>query len=174
MDCRRFEELFAAYLKQLDSRAAAKENEKALQCQNVKPTIGEDFPLDEPTSEESEVEVAENMANHPISKISGVPQENEPEDRTKQSIFEAEIGSHTNDDGETQIRIKGDPGASFPMRGLYADTGQPHGGQGGARLPSLVNHHDPEHDQLKLCPITGRDRDAAPSHDKRNEAVIMD
>ncbi|KAL6186433.1 hypothetical protein ACLB2K_042553 [Fragaria x ananassa] len=124
---------------------------------NVKPTVGEDVPLDEPMSEEPEVEVAEIMGNHPISNIGGVPQEKEPEDKTKQSIFEAEISSHTNDDGEPQVRMKGDPGASFPMRDVYANTGQPHGGQGEARLLSLVNHYDQGPDQLKLCPITGRD-----------------
>ncbi|KAL6141908.1 hypothetical protein ACLB2K_060194 [Fragaria x ananassa] len=68
------------------AREAAEENKKALKCLNVKPIVdehvlakkielsssqfnGEDFPLDEPMSEEPEVEVAEIMGNHPISKI---------------------------------------------------------------------------------------------------------
>ena len=55
-------------------------------------SIGEDFPLDEPTSkeettlsindEEPKVEAAEIMDNHPISKTDGVPQKKELEDRT--------------------------------------------------------------------------------------------
>ncbi|KAL6177836.1 hypothetical protein ACLB2K_049357 [Fragaria x ananassa] len=82
-----------AFRKQLDVQAAAEENEKALQRQNVKSMVGEDVPLDEPTSEEPEVEVAEIMGNHHISNIGGVPQEKEPEDRTEQSVFEAEFAS---------------------------------------------------------------------------------
>ena len=36
--------------------------------------------------------------------------------------------------------MKGDPGANFPMRDVYVDTCQPHGGQGGAHLLSLPSH----------------------------------
>ena len=63
---------------------------------------------------------------------------------------------------------------SFLMRDVYVDTCQMHGGQGGARFPSLVNHQDQGHDQLKLCPITGRDQHASPSQHKQNETAIMD
>ncbi|KAL6179245.1 hypothetical protein ACLB2K_050761 [Fragaria x ananassa] len=57
---RRIDEMVAAICKQqVEKRAAkeaareaAEENEKALQRQNVKLTVGEDFPLDEPTSKE--------------------------------------------------------------------------------------------------------------------------
>ncbi|KAL6211068.1 hypothetical protein ACLB2K_016296 [Fragaria x ananassa] len=76
---------------------------------------GEDFRLDKPTSkeeitlsinddEELGVEAGEIMDNNLISR--GVPQKNELEDRTEQSIFEAEIGSRTNDDDEPQVRMK--------------------------------------------------------------------
>ncbi|KAL6128710.1 hypothetical protein ACLB2K_072065 [Fragaria x ananassa] len=122
--------------------------EKALQCLNVRPTIdehvlakkielpssqsnGENFPLDEPTSEEEitlsindeepEVEAVQIMDNHPISKTDCVPQKKELEDRTEQSILEKEIGSNT-DDGDPQFHMKGDQGASFPMGDVYVDV----------------------------------------------------
>ncbi|KAL6221162.1 hypothetical protein ACLB2K_008914 [Fragaria x ananassa] len=66
-----------------------------------------------------------------------VPQKKEHEDRTEQSIFKTEIGSHTNDDDEPQVRMKGDPGASFSMRDVYADTCQPHGGEVRARKSDM-------------------------------------
>ncbi|KAL6137141.1 hypothetical protein ACLB2K_062436 [Fragaria x ananassa] len=90
----------------------------------------EDFLLDEPMSKEEitlsindkwpEVEADEIIDNNLISH--GASQKNELEDRTEQSIFEAEVGSHTNDDGEPQVRMKGDPGANFPMQDVYVDT----------------------------------------------------
>ncbi|KAL6209713.1 hypothetical protein ACLB2K_020653 [Fragaria x ananassa] len=148
IDWRRFDKLLAAFRKQLDAQAAAEENEKALQRQNVKLTVGEDFPLDELTSKEetalfindreSEVETGETSDNDLISKTDGGPQRDNLEGWTEQSTLEKESGSNT--DGEPQVRMKCDPSASFPMRDVYVDTGQPHGGQGGARLLSLPSH----------------------------------
>ncbi|KAL6211165.1 hypothetical protein ACLB2K_016392 [Fragaria x ananassa] len=113
------------------------------------------------------------MADNHISKFHGVPHEKKLEGRTEKSTLEEENSSHT--DGEPQLRVIANHNrqvASFLMRDVYVDTSQPHGGQGGDRFPSLVNHQG--HDQLKLCPITGRDQDAAPSQHKRNETAIMD
>ncbi|KAL6220834.1 hypothetical protein ACLB2K_008588 [Fragaria x ananassa] len=56
-----------------------------------------------------------------------VLQKKEHEDRTEQSIFET-ISSRTNDDGKPQVRMKGDRDTNFPMRDVYVDTGQLHGG----------------------------------------------
>ena len=64
--------------------------------------------------------------------------------------------------------MKGDPRASFPVRDIYVDTGQMHGGHGVTRLLSLIHHHDQGHDQLKFCLITGHYQEAAPGHDKIN------
>ncbi|KAL6208180.1 hypothetical protein ACLB2K_019131 [Fragaria x ananassa] len=99
------------------AKEVAEENEKALQRQNVKPMVGEDFPLDELTSkegttlsiddEEPEVEAREILDNNLISKTNSVPQKKkEHEDRTEQSILEEEIGANINDDGEPQFHIK--------------------------------------------------------------------
>ncbi|KAL6213243.1 hypothetical protein ACLB2K_012690 [Fragaria x ananassa] len=114
----------------------------------------EDVSLDEPTSKEEtslsindkepKVEAGEALDNNLISKTDGVPQKDKLEGRTKQSTLEKESGSNT--DGELQLRMRGDQIASFLMRDVYVDTGQPHGGQGGARLPSLFNLHDQGHD----------------------------
>ncbi|KAL6225111.1 hypothetical protein ACLB2K_003963 [Fragaria x ananassa] len=82
--------------------------------------------------------------------------EKKSEDRIEQSIFEEEISSHT--DGEPRLCMMANHDfqvASFLMRDVYMDTGQ-------------------MQDQPKRCPITGRDREAALSHDKREEAAIMD
>ncbi|KAL6208037.1 hypothetical protein ACLB2K_018989 [Fragaria x ananassa] len=108
---------------------------------------GEDFPLDEPTSKEEtilsindkepEVEAGEIMDNNPISKVDVVPQKDEREGWAEQSILEEEIGLNTDDDNP-QFRMKGDQGASFPMRDVYVDTGQAHGGQGVVHLHSLI------------------------------------
>ena len=98
----------------------------------------EDSPLDEPTSKEEiilsindkqpEVEADGVVDNKSISHV--VPQEKKPEDRTEQSIFEEEIGSHT--DSEPQLCMMANHNfqvASFLMRDVYVDTGQTHGGQ---------------------------------------------
>ena len=189
-----FTEKWDAILKRLCELEAAKKNEKALQCLNVRPTIdehvlakkielpssqsnGEDFPLDEPTfkeeiplsinDKEPEVEAAKILDNNPDPKTDVVPQETELEDRTEQSILEDEIGSNI-DDGEPQIHMKGVQEASFPMQDIYVDTGQMHGGHGVTRLLSLIHHHDQGHDQLKFCLITGHYQEAAPGHDKLN------
>ncbi|KAL6175922.1 hypothetical protein ACLB2K_052560 [Fragaria x ananassa] len=127
-------------------------NKNVLQRQNVRPTVdehvlakkielssnqsnGEDLSLDEPISKEEitlsingevtkapEVEAIEIMDNHCISKINGVHQELEFEDRTEQSILEEENDSNT--DGEPQFHMKVNQGANFPMRDVYVDTCQ--------------------------------------------------
>ena len=38
-----------------------------------------------------------------------VPQKKEHEDRTEQSILEEEVGSNTNDGGEPQVHMGGEP-----------------------------------------------------------------
>ena len=98
------------------------------------------------------------MDNNPLSKFNIGPQKDELEGRTKKSTLE-ESGSNT--DGKPQLYMMANHNfqvASFLMRDVYMNTCQMHGGQGGARLFSLVNHRDQRHDQLKICPITGRDK----------------
>ncbi|KAL6213588.1 hypothetical protein ACLB2K_013035 [Fragaria x ananassa] len=157
------------YAEETTTREAAEENKKALQCQNVKLTVdehvfakkielpsnqsnGENFLLDEPTSKEEitlSINDEKNLWSRPLrlwiiilsQKLTVFLKKKEHEDRIEQSILEEEIGSNT-DDGETQFHMKGDQGASFPLRDVYVNTSQMHGGQGVARLHSLINHHD--------------------------------
>ncbi|KAL6186390.1 hypothetical protein ACLB2K_042510 [Fragaria x ananassa] len=66
-----------------------------------------------------------------------VPQKKEHEDRTEQSMLEEEVGSNTNDGGEPQVHMGGEPqlpvmanysrqDTDCPMRDVYVDTGQQH------------------------------------------------
>ncbi|KAL6182516.1 hypothetical protein ACLB2K_043935 [Fragaria x ananassa] len=93
---------------------------------------------------------AEQVVTREVVEAS-VPQKNEHEDRTEQSILEEEVGSNTNDGGEPQVHIGGEPqlpvlancsrqDTDCPMRDVYVDIGQRHGGQGEARLLSLPVH----------------------------------
>ncbi|KAL6213450.1 hypothetical protein ACLB2K_012897 [Fragaria x ananassa] len=98
---------------------------------------GEDFPLDGPMSKEEatlsindkelEVEAGEIMDNNSLSKFRSVPQKDELEGRTKQSILEEAVGSSAN--GEPQIHRRFDQANNLPVRDEYVDTGQTRGGQ---------------------------------------------
>ncbi|KAL6201613.1 hypothetical protein ACLB2K_025326 [Fragaria x ananassa] len=98
-----------------------------------------------------------------------VPQKKEHEDRTEQSILEDEVGSNTNDGGEPQVHMGGEPqlpvmancsrqDTDCPMRDVYVDTGQRHGGQGEARLLSLPVHDKPTLHHLWIAIYLGSAR----------------
>ena len=98
--------------------------------------------------------ISKHQAEQAVAKEAveaSVPQKKEHEDRTEQSILEEEVGSNTNDGGEPQVHMGGEPqlpvmancsrqDTDCPMRDVYVDTGQRHGGQGEARLLSLPVH----------------------------------
>ncbi|KAL6140195.1 hypothetical protein ACLB2K_058495 [Fragaria x ananassa] len=132
--------------------------EKALRGLNVKSTIdehipakqielpgsqsnGEDSPLDELTSKgEITCSINNNKPKVEAGKIWIV--------NPSRTLFlrkrSSKIGQNSPSLKKKSVRTANHDFqvASFFMRDVYMDTGQMHGGQGGARLSSLANHRD--------------------------------